>query len=46
MSNANVDLVVNNFKEEKYTIEIISCKRSINSKKPASQADEVLITSY
>jgi len=46
MSNADVDLVKNNFKDNKYTIKIISCKRSINSKKPGSKTNEVLIKSY
>jgi DNA adenine methylase len=46
MSNADVELVKNNFiQEDKYTIEIISCKRSINSKKPNSKTNEVLIKS-
>jgi DNA adenine methylase len=46
MSNADVELVKNNFMQmDKYSIEIISCKRSINSKKPNSKTNEVLIKS-
>ena len=44
MSNADVELVKSAFKD--YTIMIISCKRSINSKKPDSKVNEVLIKSY
>ena len=46
MSNADVDLVKNSFSNPIYTIEIISCKRSINSKKPNSKTNEVLITNF
>jgi len=46
MSNADVDLVKKNFKEKKYIIQIISCKRSINSKNPESKINEVLIKNY
>ena len=46
MSNSDVDLVKNNFNDSKYTIKIILCKRSINSKKPESKINEVLIKSY
>ena len=43
MSNADVDLVKNNFRE-KYTIETIECKRSINSKNPGEKVNEVIIS--
>lgn len=46
MSNADVDLVKNSFSNPIYTIEIISCKRSINSKKPNSKTNEVLISNF
>ena len=46
MSNADVDLVKNNFMDNKYTIKTILCKRSINSKKPGSKTNEVIIKSY
>jgi DNA adenine methylase len=46
MSNADVNLVKNTFNDERFIIKIISCKRSINSKKPESKINEVLIKSY
>jgi DNA adenine methylase len=46
MSNADVDLVRNNFSDKQFTINVISCKRSINSKNPGSKTNEVLIKSY
>ena len=46
MSNSDVDLVKNSFDDkEKYDIKIISCKRSINSKKPNAKTNEVIIKS-
>ena len=46
MSNSDVDLVKNSFDDkEKYNIKIISCKRSINSKKPNAKTNEVIIKS-
>lgn len=46
MSNADVELVKNNFKDEQYTTKIILCKRSINSKNPESKTNEVLIKNF
>lgn len=45
LSNSKVDLVTNSFKDEnKFKIDIISCRRAINSKNPESTTDEVIIT--
>jgi len=43
MSNSDVKLVRENFKNEKYVIKSILCKRSINSKNPDAKAKEVII---
>ena len=43
MSNADVDLVKEHFKDSIFIIKIVSCKRSINSKKPDSKTNELLI---
>lgn len=45
MSNADVELITIHFPEDKYKKIIISCKRTINSKKPGSKCNEVLILS-
>jgi DNA adenine methylase len=46
MSNADVELVRKTFPPALYNIDIISCKRSINSKKPGSKTNEVIIKSF
>lgn len=43
MSNAEVELVTNTFTTPTYTTKVISCRRAINSKKPDSKTNEVLI---
>ena len=46
MSNSNTDYVKKYFLEEKYNIEIINAKRSINSKNPSLKTTELIITNY
>ena len=46
MSNSDVSFVKENFNDNIYSIEIISCKSSINAKKPNSKTNEVMIKSY
>ena len=46
MSNADVNLVRNFFNSDKYKINSILCKRSINSKNPDAKAKEVIIKNY
>jgi site-specific DNA-adenine methylase len=43
MSNSNVDIIREHFGNNKYSMETIECKRSINSKDPGSKTMEVLI---
>ena len=46
MSNADVELVMNNFNDpEKFKIKKITAKRSINSKNPGAVTGEVIISS-
>jgi DNA adenine methylase len=47
MSNSDTKLVINTFSDnKKYNIEKILCRRAINSKKPESKTNEVIIKSY
>jgi DNA adenine methylase len=43
MSNADVKLVKDAFKDDTWTTNIIECRRAIHSKKPESKTNEVLI---
>jgi DNA adenine methylase len=46
LSNSEVDLVVKSFDKEVYSVSTIVCKRSINSKKPQSKTNEVIIKNF
>jgi DNA adenine methylase len=47
MSNSDTELVLDSFSDnKKYNIEKILCRRAINSKKPESKVNEVIIKSY
>lgn len=46
LSNSDVTLVRYNFKNEKYIITSILCKRTINSKNPEAKTKEVIIKNY
>jgi DNA adenine methylase len=46
MSNSNTDFVKQHFPEEKYSITVITAKRSINSKNPSSKTSELIIKNY
>jgi DNA adenine methylase len=46
MSNADVEMVRANFPDGVYTTDTVLCKRSINSKKPESKTNEVIIKNY
>ena len=47
MSNSDTELVLYSFSDKKkYKIEKILCRRAINSKKPESKINEVIIKSY
>ena len=43
MSNSEVDLVSSHFHDSLFDVKVIQCKRSINSKKPGSTTNELLI---
>lgn len=46
LSNADVNLVRENFTNEKYRTLSVLCKRSINSKNPDAKAKELIINNY
>ena len=46
MSNSNTNFVKQNFPEEKYNIQVITAKRSINSKNPSTKTTELIIKNY
>lgn len=46
LSNSNVELVTDAFPENKYSIEIIECRRAIHSKNPAKKTNEIIIKSF
>jgi DNA adenine methylase len=46
MSNADVEFVRNHFKDVKYIILSIMCKRTIHSKKPESKSREIIVKNY
>ena len=46
MSNSNVDIVKEYFPNTEYNIDVITAKRSINSKNPSSKTEEVIIRNF
>ena len=46
MSNADVKMIKEHFLPEIYYIQSITAKRSINSKKPGSKTQEVIIKNF
>ena len=46
MSNSNVKLIKDSLSSDYYNYIVLSCRRAINSKKPDSRTEEVIITNY
>jgi DNA adenine methylase len=46
LSNADVDIVRENFASSHYTMDSLLCKRLIHSKKPTSMAKEVIVSNW
>ena len=46
MSNSNVDIVKEYFPNTEYNIDVITARRSINSKNPSSKTEEVIIRNF
>ena len=46
MSNSDVPLTREAFKDASYTIQSVRCKRAIHSKKPESKTNEIIVTNY
>ena len=46
MSNSHVDMVIENFPDDIFSVSRVSCKRLINSKNPKAMAEEVIIKNY
>jgi DNA adenine methylase len=46
MSNSDGELVLQHFPQSTYNVNTISCRRAINSKKPETVANEVLICNF
>lgn len=46
MSNAHVPSVIKEFPESKFSVQVIECRRAINSKNPSKKTKEVIIKSF
>ena len=46
LSNADVNLVREHFKDDNYKVQTILCKRTINSKNPESKTNELIIKNF